>query len=202
VTNQDLAATNGLPAPAAAAAGDSDTAAAAAAVDSDTGGIPGSISKDAVVKQVDNEALTVGGFTTKAAISSIKSSNSNRKSSKNDTPTETLMKIYVRDSYFPLEKFVVDEDVVFSTRAPTENDPENHGVLYQDLREYMEKSQTGEIQVDFVMKASYIKLITSTLGQKRNEFTTAIKDALFGKWHYGILDFTLPHLHLIRFNCY
>ena len=47
VTNQDLAATNGLP-----------VAAAAAAVDSDTGGIPGSISKDVVVKQVDNEALT------------------------------------------------------------------------------------------------------------------------------------------------
>ena len=65
-----------------------------------------------------------------------------------------------------------------------DKDPENHGVIYQDLRKYMEISQknaTG-LPVKFVMKASYIKLITSTLGQKRNEFTTDIKNAMFGKW--------------------
>ena len=78
-----------------------------------------------------------------------------------------------------------NEDVVFSTRDRLDKDPENHGVLYQDLREYMERSQkndTGLLPVKFVMKASYIKLITSTLSKKRNEFTTDIKNAMFGKW--------------------
>jgi len=178
VTNQHPA---GFPAAAAAVA----AAAAANKVTSNAGGIPHDISKNTEVKPAeDDDGFTIDGITNneEAAIST-KSSYSKRKSTKDDTPVERLLKEYVRDQYFPMEKFVLEEDVVFSTKTPTEFDPDNLGVVYQDLCDYMEKHKSTDIPLDqlFVFTASYKKIFISTLGQKRNEFTTTIKDAMFGK---------------------
>jgi len=180
VTNQHPA---GLPAAAAAAANK---------VTSNTGGIPHDISKNTEVKPADDDGFTMDGFTNNEAAVSTKSSYSKRKSTKDDMPVERLLKQYVRNQYFPMEKFALEEDVVFSTKTPMEFDPDNLGVVYQDLCNYMVKHKSTDIPLDqlFVFTPSYKKIFISILGQKRNEFTTTIKDAMFGKLRYSFLDLT------------
>ena len=161
-------------------------------IGNDGTGIPkvlnvGGLSKKRTGASTADDDMTVSNSSmTNSMLSSINSSiggKKKRKTAKELSELDRLIQRYGRDDLFPEEKFLPNPEFWLSDKEPKAGDDAQKGIIYRDLLEHLEKQAGEGVNVKSLIETnkSLIDLIEGALSSRRNELSTSIKRAVWGK---------------------
>jgi hypothetical protein len=106
-----------------------------------------------------------------------------RKTAKELSNLDRLIQRYAQDDLFPEEKFLTDPYLMLSDSDPKVGDDAQKGCIYQDLMGQLEKEASVGVDVKSLVKTNkdLVDLVEGALSARRNELSTSIEKAVWGK---------------------